>query len=996
MDITIQKGSSLPELNRCTDCCSLFHCPFCGPAWFLPNKKSRVQAHMNLHFNRAVKHEDYTIHRCSRQCRHQPHYHCIHCGNTVLRKSDFQRHLQLCNAENAAEQQPPVNVEAPEPMTSTPVPKEPPKPLKRKKTPTRKGIVKRPKKLDAIKPVRLKRKKCDDEDEASPDTGEDEEEDVQRDDALPKVKRCTDCCTDYHCPLCGPKCVQPCPKAKTEAQGHRHTSIHYDGYTIHRCRHSCRSTPHFHCPYCVQTVIRTYDFKLHLKTCKTKDSSAPASLPPSAAEESSESISKTTPKRVVRRFRRDATRLTCSAVQEYEKPSETVHISVQKGDSLPDLQKCSACNNFHCPFCSPKALQPTKKSRIEGHLKTHLHSAVRYTDTTIHRCRLLCRGLSHYHCCFCNSTILRTMDFVRHLELCKSKDQSSVVTATPLDSPGLDVSELAIASFKNRRLTLKDAPKRLQRAKCPKCQVVCFKKNLKKHMERWHSLQESDISSTLKSECVDPQNGIYAVHNVICGVSRPLHVQIIMQGETECVACDSTLCQRKLELARAELKSCKCKHLQAVANCRTFLSPVDLPQASLTEMAKRKVVGKSKIKMCVDRQVQATQHNVPLSVQLLLGEPTSKKFVSVYEPNIFIYSRLRRVIVSYNERRNVWYCPCSTTKKTCGHKHVARWHLFQTEPNLFNSSSREPSPSKPRKTPTKTPSGKRRAKAKPLVEKAGGEVESDVEDTPLESIETMEAIESIESIVAAMETSVSAATYPPKDVQMIKSMVQFLLLNKRIPALLPDHLSLPVDKDYPQHLIPAETNCLYCADGIALSQPVLITPKAKILMYSRILQDVSTYYKFCPRCGVPYRYQEWGEGLHNFNDHLLLDLPLCLMIRNTLQAQTTFGQIVESLKANKGAAFPSPDALLQAYLHFEALTDTQNQYSCVTYGTRPPVVVSELHNKAFHMTGRDLAEPTTNVSGPGDMDHLWKALREERVARGLVFGTKKPVLYTIM
>jgi len=32
-----------------------------------------------------------------------------------------------------------------------------------------------------------------------------------------------------------------------------------------------------------------------------------------------------------------------------------------------------------------------------------------------------------------------------------------------------------------------------------------------------------------------------------------------------------------------------------------------------------------------------------------------------------------------------------------------------------------------------------------------------------------------------------------------------------------------------------------------------------------------------------YRYQEWQDGLHNFDDHVLLSLELCLYLRHSLQ-----------------------------------------------------------------------------------------------------------------
>lgn len=35
-----------------------------------------------------------------------------------------------------------------------------------------------------------------------------------------------------------------------------------------------------------------------------------------------------------------------------------------------------------------------------------------------------------------------------------------------------------------------------------------------------------------------------------------------------------------------------------------------------------------------------------------------------------------------------------------------------------------------------------------------------------------------------------------------------------------------------------------------------------------------------------YRYQEWYEGLHNFDDHIILSVHLRLTIRNALQVRT--------------------------------------------------------------------------------------------------------------
>ncbi|KAK7925373.1 hypothetical protein WMY93_007683 [Mugilogobius chulae] len=747
---------------------------------------------------------------------------------------------------------------------------------------------------------------------------------IQKGDDLPELKQCTDCCNFFHCPFCSPQCFLPTleSKVKVHLKLHFKRAVKHEGYTMHRCGRLCRKVAHYHCLYCETTVLRKYEdasatpSAKKLKETPLRPKSLRSKLRPTFLKKrlvrkktqkkivSASSQSKS--KKIVVVVDRDTNELNPTTEENGRngKEDENEIVSIRRGTNMPQLKKCTdCCKYFHCPFCAPKHFRPSIKTRVEAHLKLHYNRAVRYEGYIIHRCCLGCREKPHYHCPYCKSTLMRTEDFMRHIQGCKRKETPDPAVQPPTATEnGSDPADATPMKGQKR--------------------------------PKW-------ADST-------PIKGLkfagYTIHRCRLRCRTVPHYH--------CPYCSCTIL-RASDFMR-HLGVCKSKDPSAPAVESQSAAEDGSDSVNATPIYRR-----------------AMQHNVPLSVQLLMGHPVTKKCLSIYEPNISIYSRLRRMIVSYNEIRNKWYCPCSRTKRTCIHKYIGKWHLFHTDRGLF-SNNKVQSPSKPRNKRVKRPKDQSASGAKaqsaprvkaaqvqaqaqvqvqaPAMQSAEAEVESDVEDAPLETIETMEAIESIESMVAAMETNVSTSiTYPPKDVQMIRNMVQYLLMNKRLPALLPDHLSVPVDKDYPRHLIPTETNCLYCVDGIVLSQPVLITQKAKILTYSRILQDVATYYKFCSRCGVTYRYQEWEDGLHNFNDHLLLDLPLCLMIRNTLQANTTFGQIVESLKTNKGAAFPSADALLRGYLHFEALTDNQRQYSCVTYGNRPPIVVMELNNKAFHM-----------------------------------------------
>ncbi|KAA8577718.1 hypothetical protein FQN60_018723, partial [Etheostoma spectabile] len=131
----------------------------------------------------------------------------------------------------------------------------------------------------------------------------------------------------------------------------------------------------------------------------------------------------------------------------------------------------------------------------------------------------------------------------------------------------------------------------------------------------------------------------------------------------------------------------------------------------------------------------------------------------------------------------------------------------------------------------------------------------------------------------------------------------------------------------PKHLTLKEYRCKECDD--ILTDPILITSKGRILMTTGIVEGISTYSKSCVKCGMFYRHQEWDEGLHNFDDHIILPLHLCLTIRNALQRHTAVSRVVETIEATEGVSFPNKERVLQGYLHFEALTEHDYNFACV-------------------------------------------------------------------
>ncbi|KAM4739777.1 uncharacterized protein FYW61_004109 isoform 2-T5 [Anableps anableps] len=319
----------------------------------------------------------------------------------------------------------------------------------------------------------------------------------------------------YHCPFCGPGFFKPTKlsKIKIHMDGHFNKAVSYGDYTIHRCGLRCRNRQHFHCLYCTATVLRKRDLKVHLSFCHTKhtqttsvrmsNSSVPAqdpnltlspedSKPIASAQGSNPKPAHCTKLEEVLPLWLNNTRLctilrdprvhTCSEqafklnplhspdplgacvkekmakdhdygsnLAETEPKENKLHITIQKGRSLPPVQKCCCCPSpqYHCPFCGLGFFKPTKLSKLKIHLRGHIKKAIPHGDYTIHRCGLSCRKQQHFHCLYCTATVLRKRDLKAHLS-CHVKH----LRTTPTSDQGPNSSLALVQSFEMPTQTL--------------------------------------------------------------------------------------------------------------------------------------------------------------------------------------------------------------------------------------------------------------------------------------------------------------------------------------------------------------------------------------------------------------------------------------------------------------------------------------------------------------------------------------------------------------
>lgn len=347
----------------------------------------------------------------------------------------------------------------------------------------------------------------------------------------------------------------------------------------------------------------------------------------------------------------------------------------------------------------------------------------------------------------------------------------------------------------------------------------------------------------------------------------------------------------RYHLARVQngLSHSMCDHIRSIDYCGTTAAEETLKPNVLEEMVEQSIFDESVAAVCKDRQKEAEDARVPFSVLVDLGSSQNKICFSVNEPILDHYSSLARVIVTYNIEKSSWHCPCAKAGTPCPHKNIAMWHLFQTKRELFMIAP-----------PTTTMSP--------------------------------------EAIPSDNHTNTAGT----------ERSVRYIYEFKKIPSALPEGVIAPKALiDYPRQLIPTERKCKLCPGSPELEEAVQITNCATIVGLDGVIPNVATYNRRCSECKMMYRYQEWTEGLHNFNDRVILTLQLCLYLRDNLQNHLSVAQVINSLEFLFKKTFCSPDLILEGCCQFEALCETRYKYSCFKCGFYSPVVTDHHRTSDF-------------------------------------------------
>ncbi|XP_027881588.1 uncharacterized protein LOC114149740 isoform X1 [Xiphophorus couchianus] len=687
---------------------------------------------------------------------------------------------------------------------------------------------------------------------------------------------------------------------------------------------------------------------------------------------------------------------------------QKIHVSVCNIRNGEEILPYCVNDKYRCPLCSYSA---DASYKVQNHIATT--AMVQHNEFHIFRCGLPCRDTSHFHCPYCFSTIDRRDRFVNHLvkhaatfnivSSCASAQTLVHPTATNLQATqtlvhptttnlqatqtlvhptttnlqatqtlvhptttnlqatqtlvhptttNLQATQTLVHPTTTNLQATQEPVRSEDMITCEMCNLRLRKKNLRIHLKRKHQENVELISQDhhLRSQCVDAEKGVFAVEKSFYGPSKPLHVIKNTWSQFHRSECELDRCNANAQFAkRSGILPFECEHIQSLRFCSlTTDSEGPLSETTLNILVDNLWFSLQRKEELLNNQQEALSNNTPFSV-LLFGSGTDTTFhVSVFEPKMVFFSRLGRVIVTYDKGKNTWHCACTEGKRSCTHKATAMWHLFEKMPDMFR-----------------------------------------------------EAVNSEEDVMCGTTVSECQEDSGSITDEAAERIIKYLIYQKKIPADLPDSL-ITSSRDakalsgFPKHLIPSETECTECGQHASLGDPQLVSSIAKILTMTGVVKGISTYRKTCPTCSMVYRYQDWEDGVHNFNDHLLLSIHLCLVLRNALQTHTAVSRIIEMIEYTEGENFPNKDRILQAYLSFEGLSDHDYQYSCISCGYHPAVVVMERHKKGvFSMPVSEIPNPPQHYNGKVNARSFWEAVTMEVISRGLypcksgVYSTEK-------
>ncbi|XP_056593455.1 uncharacterized protein LOC130412248 isoform X2 [Triplophysa dalaica] len=422
------------------------------------------------------------------------------------------------------------------------------------------------------------------------------------------------------------------PMVHYHIKNHLQLAVTHLDFTIVKCNLNCRQKSHFHCCYCSETVIRRAQLLMHIANHSIKSSpnqtETPFTLQPQHP-----------------------------VILQYQTP-----VVLQPQTPVPLQPGTPTALQPGTPAAlqpgTPAALQPGTPAALQPGTPAALQPGTPFLQPQI-------PGMP-------------------------AGPQPQMPTIQEPEKPAAQLSQIpdtlqpeshTVLQPLSPALLPKHSTKRT--VTCSQCDLTLLAKNLRVHIARHHT----DIEKHFQSQCIDCNIGIFAVQKAFHSQATPIHVIKNTWDRNQRLECELEECNLSSQFApNSGILPSECCHVKSLSFCPEVDHPnVTVTENSLSQLVQQECFGEARKAQLLLLQQQANTADTPLSVHVTVGGPSSKYFISVFEPEKSYYSRMGRVMVAFEKNKSSWYCPCAKPRQSCIHKDTAKWHLFQMLPELFKN-----------------------------------------------------------------------------------------------------------------------------------------------------------------------------------------------------------------------------------------------------------------------------------------------------------------------
>ena len=551
-----------------------------------------------------------------------------------------------------------------------------------------------------------------------------------------------------------------------------------------------------------------------------------------------------------------------------------------------------------CKLCS------AERTIKRGHHQLHASKVIELNDgTRVVGCKLdtnECPSKTkdakeryHFHCPRCISfCTMKTSRLKDHAQKCGSdnvkKPASKKRSAKTPIVPKPETSGTSV-----------DKPAFTTLIRCVYCTHT--KKLINRSRMNRHLAEVHNVDPGLSGTYVDPNKGLYIIATGKSGSQKPCHVQYKTFSIESVASCSKSTCRDLAKIARVNGSGCfTCKHLKsAESSLPSTLPPLLNSELSALSVSQSLGVG------LVNLMNFAMADSSPVVV--MMGDDLEKNFLyfSVFEPSKNYYSPFGRVICTFDRLNCSFSCDCHKKSK-CLHRYVVTAYMKQLKPDLV---------------------------VKPVS----------FSEVVAERFNDKDTINEQTSVGDPVDVRSHVPNHERLS-ERISGLADYLYEFKKVPFVIQKKSEIEKTS-----FSPKETVCHLCTEPL-MEYPV--TQKGSCInnnFNDKCRVPIRVFNKTCEKCDTDYRYQEWEEGWHNFNNHTFISIALLEDLLSHIRRKMSLKDYVDMLNENiedtPSHHLYNYDIINECFNHYLSLKDFPFGFCCGICGPSPNILVFDADQK---------------------------------------------------